>query len=210
MRIHLLIPFACHSFSSLFLSGEESSSSLLTKKCDRWWWEEKKLGNERNGMVKRKRVTWELTSDFLPSSHFHLSLPHPFTLPHPFSLSLFLILFSLFFPFLSHSDGSFSLSSCISWQNVTLFYSLWQFLPLPFLPWLGKMAFREAHEVTGRVVAKAEQLGCDLSQVPLQQLRSIRYYSLSLFLSPSISSHFLFDLFLLLSSRRSSSLYRSS
>ena len=187
------------------LSGEESSSSsLLTKKCDRWWWEEKKLGNERNGMVKRKRVTWELTSDFLPSSHFHSSPSSFFSLSLfliLFSLSLFLILFSLSLPlpFCNILMEVFPSRLVFPWQNVTLFYSLWQFLPFPFLPWLDKMAFREAHEVTGRVVAKAEQLGCDLSQVPLQQLRSIRYHSPVLSLSPSISSHFLSDLFLPLS-----------
>ena len=53
-----------------------------------------------------------------------------------------------------------------------------------------KVPFREAHEVTGRVVAKAEQLQCDLSQVNVQQLRSIRYLPFLPSLSPRSLEHF--------------------
>ena len=38
----------------------------------------------------------------------------------------------------------------------------------------NQMAFREAHETAGRVVARAEQLACDISEVPLEELKSIR------------------------------------
>ncbi|KAI1291755.1 Argininosuccinate lyase [Halotydeus destructor] len=35
------------------------------------------------------------------------------------------------------------------------------------------MPFRDAHETAGKVVAKAEQLGCDIVDIPLQELQTI-------------------------------------
>jgi len=35
------------------------------------------------------------------------------------------------------------------------------------------MPFREAHHVTGRIVRRAEELGCDIAQVPLADMRAI-------------------------------------
>jgi hypothetical protein len=40
---------------------------------------------------------------------------------------------------------------------------------------LSKVSFRDAHEVSGKVVSRAEQLGCDVTKVPLRELQSIRY-----------------------------------
>lgn len=37
------------------------------------------------------------------------------------------------------------------------------------------MAFRQAHEISGKVVSRAEQLGIEVTQVPLQELQTIRY-----------------------------------
>ena len=37
-----------------------------------------------------------------------------------------------------------------------------------------QMAFREAHEVSGKVVSRAEELGCDVTQIPLHDLQQIR------------------------------------
>jgi len=41
--------------------------------------------------------------------------------------------------------------------------------------WLVKrgMAFRQAHEISGKVVSRAEQLGLQVTQVPLQELQTI-------------------------------------
>ena len=40
---------------------------------------------------------------------------------------------------------------------------------------LEKMSFRDAHEVSGKVVSRAEQLGCDVTKLSLQDLQDIRY-----------------------------------
>ena len=37
------------------------------------------------------------------------------------------------------------------------------------------MAFRDAHETAGKVVARAEELKCDLTKLSLQELQKIRY-----------------------------------
>lgn len=37
------------------------------------------------------------------------------------------------------------------------------------------MSFRDAHEVSGKVVSRAEQLGCDVTKLSLQDLQDIRY-----------------------------------
>jgi argininosuccinate lyase len=39
---------------------------------------------------------------------------------------------------------------------------------------LLQMAFREAHEIAGKVVTRAEQLKCDLTQIPISELHNIR------------------------------------
>ena len=39
---------------------------------------------------------------------------------------------------------------------------------------LFQIPFREAHSVSGQIVKRSEQLNCQLSEVPLSELRKIR------------------------------------